>query len=275
MKKDFLRKNYLHIISIGILMLFIALGVFYFPNAICRLLESVRDLGLSIAYKFTEAFEMKGLISPTVNDLPSWQLAPSKFQPLTLLPQNLDLFVAKIKLYGEKLIDEINLIEYILLLLRIFITLVEWLMPISFLLLILYLKYENIFRVQNNKYNVDSQGVKTLRYIYKFGILPVFRFLKKLYLFIKEHFYYKTYVIIWAFYFNFFTIAIEFFAYYFYFLEAFDFFNLYRQVYKLLLDLTPMLKFMPEIFWMQFFNFFSYFFHFVWIWFFCTIQTFI
>lgn len=50
---------------------------------------------------------------------------------------------------------------------------------------------------------------------------------------------------IWAYNFNLFTIALEFFAFYFYFVVSFDFGNIYRQVYKLLLDLYVPFTFIP------------------------------
>ena len=55
-------------ITVGLLFL----GIFRFPNCIGRLIESGRDFGLSIAYAFTDAFDGKTKITPTVNTLPNY-----------------------------------------------------------------------------------------------------------------------------------------------------------------------------------------------------------
>lgn len=50
--------DYRHYISVGLTLVFIAFGIFVFPNAICRLYESVRDLITSFIF---EAFAYYGL----------------------------------------------------------------------------------------------------------------------------------------------------------------------------------------------------------------------
>jgi hypothetical protein len=55
--------------------------------------------------------------------------------------------------------------------------------------------------------------------------------------------------IIWAFSFNLFSIVLEAFAFYNYFSISFDVLNIYRQVYKLFLDLSVMVKFVPVPVW--------------------------
>ena len=252
--KEFFKKiktkiNSLHLICIGIMIGIVALGVIYFPNAICRLIEAGRDFGLSLAYYVTEFAGYEGAIEPTVNTYPQMQLAESKFQPLTLIPQDWDVFTAKWKAYGALLIDEVNLIEYILLLIRIVLILIQFMMPIMMILVFVYFRYKMMFKQQNNAYNEDSRAVAVCRRLFKYILLPVCRYLKKLYCFAREKKYIKWSLFLWAFYFNLYTIALEVFAYYFYFLVSFDFINIYRQVYKLLLDLTPMIRFVPAIFW--------------------------
>ena len=247
--KNFLKRNYLHLICIGILIGFIVLGFVYFPNSICRVYEGGRDVVTSFGYYVCEMFEVGGEIKATVNDYPSLQIAESKFQPLTLIPENLDAFWAKIELYGKRLIDLINLIEYALFLTRVLLVLSQLLLPLMSLLLLLYCRISAMFRTQNNAYNVDSFGVKLVRYVYKRFLLPVFRFFKRLWAFAKEKKYVTISMYLWAFYFNIFTIILEVFAYYFYFCANFDVISLYRQVYKLLLDLTPMIRFIPVLVW--------------------------
>ena len=119
--KKRLKIDYRHWICIGVLAFFVFLGVVYFPNAICRLCESVRDFGLSFAYYFTELYEAEGLITPTINTLPSWQIAESKFQPLTLIPQDFDVFWEKCLLYFQKVFDLDMFVEYLFFLAKAYI----------------------------------------------------------------------------------------------------------------------------------------------------------
>ena len=75
---------------------------------------------------------------------------------------------------------------------------------------------------------------------------PVKSWLTGFLLFIRDNsIYWKIWLALWAFYFNLFTIVLEFFAYYLYFVVSFDFINLYRQVYKLFIDLSAVFTFIP------------------------------
>ena len=56
------------IITLGLL----ALGLFRFPNAIGRLVESCQDFGFSIAYVFCDWFHIEAEITPTVNNYPDY-----------------------------------------------------------------------------------------------------------------------------------------------------------------------------------------------------------
>ena len=94
--------DYRHYISLFITLIFVALGIFVFPNAICRLLEALRDFFVSLAYYFFEVFGLVHDIVPTVNDYPAWQIAESRFQPLTLLPFTWEEFQVAWKSYWER-----------------------------------------------------------------------------------------------------------------------------------------------------------------------------
>lgn len=62
MKK--IKFDYRHIICILITVGFILCGTFVFPYAIGRLIESIRDFGLSATYYFTQLFEVNTGITP-------------------------------------------------------------------------------------------------------------------------------------------------------------------------------------------------------------------
>ena len=93
------RIDYRHYISVLITIVFIAFGVYYFPNAICRLIESCRDFCYSVAYYFAELFFDENPVIATVNNLPVWQITTSKYQPLNLLPIEFEDFKIKVDSY--------------------------------------------------------------------------------------------------------------------------------------------------------------------------------
>ena len=66
------RDKYLYYVCAIITLGLIALGFFRFPNAIGRLVESCRDLGLSVAYTFCDLCGIETEITPTVNTLPDY-----------------------------------------------------------------------------------------------------------------------------------------------------------------------------------------------------------
>ena len=71
-----------------------------------------------------------------------------------------------------------------------------------------------------------------------------------LYVFIRERkYYWVTWLCLWLYFFNAFTILLEFLAFYFYFVMSFDVLNIYRQVYKLFLDLWTAIDFIPVWVW--------------------------
>ena len=68
--KEFLRKtDYRHYICAVITLVFLLCWTL-FPNALGRLVESMRDFGVSLAYYVCELFGIEHGITPTVNDLP-------------------------------------------------------------------------------------------------------------------------------------------------------------------------------------------------------------
>lgn len=62
--------------------------------------------------------------------------------------------------------------------------------------------------------------------------------------------YLKIWLVIWMINFNIITIIIEFVAYYMYLTGSWNFISLYKQVLKLLMDLSVMINFIPKIIWL-------------------------
>lgn len=242
MKRNF---NYRHIVCVAVTLIFMACGIKFFLPALGRLLESGRDFGLSIAYYFCELCGIPYSFSPTVNNLPNLDMFPS-----VLIPNTWDGFRANWFKYWELFASADNVISYFAKLadiLYVFAIVLLFALPVIFAV---YFLFRRCLKAENNDYNKDSKPLKIWKGFTKRVYSPVKRFITELYCFIAERkYYYVTWLVIWLFYFNVITVGLEFLAFYFYFVFSFDFANIYRQVYKLFLDLATPFFSIPLFIW--------------------------
>lgn len=248
--------NYRHIICILITLGFVALGIFRFFGCIGRIIESVRDCGLSVAYYFCEIFEIPHHITPTVNELPKIPFFDFPSQtpdvptvpavPSVPLPDNWEKFKIKWSAYWRLWATKENFFGYLSAVgnvLYIFSKVIVIIIPF---ILLVWLLLRRMLKTQNNDYDKDSKPLTIFKRITAHTYIPLKTWLIGFFVFVKEHKnYYITWLCLWALYFNVFAIVIEFIAYYLYFVVSFDFLNLYRQVYKLFLDLSAAFTFIP------------------------------
>ncbi len=236
------RLNYRHYIAIGITLGFIAIAVFRFPYAFTRLLESIRDFGLSIAYYFDELFNNGGkAFNPTVNEVSKVSL-PSMLG----ITDSYDDFKLKWHTYWTFFTNETIINGYMQEISNVLYEIAKWLLILLPLLILFYLLFKRYFDNQNNKYNVDSKAVKGFRWLETNVYLPVNRFIRQFLDFLNKYKAYKIiWIVTWVYAFNFITILIEAFAYYFYLVASFDLLHIYRQVYKLSVDLSAVVEFIP------------------------------
>ncbi len=261
--------DYRHYISVGLTLVFIAFGIFVFPNAICRLYESVRDLVTSFMFVLTND------VTPTVTELPSLQITSSKFSPLRLLPFTFDEFSVKMGAYFSRVFSWTTLQNYFEFLGKILFFVFQAVVLIVMLYVPLYNVFSLYLRKQDSKkgdkkkkatkkarserkkraekercFVKESKYLKFWKRFYDNTFARVKLFVMKYKSFLKSNPYYlKIWKWTWLFNFNFIAIVIEFLAYYIYFLRTFDLLSLYRQVYKLLLDLTAVVRFVPLVAW--------------------------
>lgn len=236
------RFDYRHIICIALTLGSLACAVFVFPFAFGRLIEGGRDFGLSVAYYFCKLLNVPNNITPTVNDLPN---TDGIFPPLPIA-EDWEQFKADFVAYWQLWANADNFLSYLSFLgdllykLSVIILLITPVIVLAVVLLQRYLKQ------QNNDYDKDSRPLKVLKCISRYTYHPAKRWLIGFFAFVREHKpYWTAWLIIWAYNFNLFTIALEFFAYYFYFVVSFDFASIYRQVFKLFLDLSVPATFIP------------------------------
>lgn len=236
--------DYRHYICIAITFAFVATSIFAFPYAFKRICECFRDFGTSIAYYFCKLFGIDE-VRATVNDISempiylpngfpaSWE----EFQGYWVQYWNIFFKRETISAYCQSVGNVVLSFSYIL-----------FFVPI---LIVVYYVLKRVLDKQNNDYNVDSKHLRRFKKLSDKTYRPAKAWLQGFVDFVKEN---KAYYIIWAcifaYAFNFFAIAIEFVSYYLYFCMSFDFVNLYRQIYKLIVDLSVVFTKIPLWLWL-------------------------
>lgn len=253
MKKVKGKIDYRHFICVAITLLFVLLAIFVFPSALGRIIESVRDFGLSIAFYFCKMFGIENSVTATVNDLPKmpfFDLPNMPSSPVPSLPETFDGFKVKWYEYWELIITARNIVGYLDFLGGLIAVLANVALYIIPIIVILYLIMKQVLDKENNDYNVDSKALIVARRISDKTYKPVKSWLIDFVAFIKDNkAYYILWAVIWAYNFNLFTIVVEFLAFYFYFAVTWDMVHIYRQVYKLAIDLWTPFNFIPWYVW--------------------------
>ncbi len=244
--------DYRHYICIAITAGFIICAVFVFPSALGRIIEGGRDLGLSVAYYFCRLFGIPNDITPTVNELPKIPFFDNYGgqSPTVILADNWEQFKTDFVAYWQLWASKDNFLGYLSYLndflyrISIFILMV---LPFFLVAVLLFNRY---FKTQNNDYDKDSRPLRIFKTVSKYTYHPVKAWLIDFFGFVREQKYYLTaWLVIWAYNFNLFTIFLEFLAFYFYFVVSFDFTSIFRQVYKLIIDLYAPATFIPLWVW--------------------------
>ena len=245
------RIDYRHFICIAVTLCFVALGVFKFFGAVGRLIESVRDIGLSAGFYFCELFQIPHKITPTVNDFPKIPFfdfggdsAPSV--PSVPFPDEWQTFKEKWSQYWQIWTTAENFFAYLAFLgdlLYMFLMIVLCFLPVVVAAFVLLKRFA---MTENNDWGKDTKPLQIFKRISAVTYRPVKAWLISFLSFLRDNgAYWKSWLALWLFYFNVFTIVLEFIAFYLYFVVSFDFINIYRQVYKLVLDLWAAISFIP------------------------------
>lgn len=244
--KDLFKKikglDYRHYISAGITVIFALLTVFVFPTSFIRIGESLRDVWTSLVFYVQELFEANFGAAPSVN---VYSVVP--WTPIWGLPATWEEFQAAWGKYWEIWATEENLTAYFLKLSEIAEGLSKWVLLIVVpLVLIGYMLFRRYLETQNNDYNKDSAALTRAKRIADVTYIPVKKWIKGFIEFNRDNStYYKLWLFIWAVNFNVVVIFLEFVAFYLYFVVSFDFLNIYRQVYKLFIDISVPVNFIP------------------------------
>lgn len=245
--------DYRHIICIAITLGFIALGVFVFFGAVGRLIESCRDVGLSTGFYFCELFQIPHNIAPTVNDFPKvpfFDFMGGAEAPEMPIPEDWKAFTEKWSLYWQTWATKENFFAYLAFLGNLLYFLSMFVLCLLPVIVVAYFLLRKLAGAENNDWAVDTKPLRIFKRISSVTYRPAKACLVSFFGFLRENgTYWKIWLCLWLFYFNVFTIALEFVAYYLYFVVSFDLSTLYRQFYKLLYDLWAAISFIPLCGW--------------------------
>lgn len=239
--------NKKHLIAIGITVLFLSCG-FIYKLSVLRFGESCRDVGLSIAYYFTELFTTlfggKNKVTTSVTQV-SAQLNMD-----TAFPLLWDDFTEKMSLYWQKLFTAENFGNYIGVISQWLVVVFIGFLFVAPIFISIYFLCKKIMLSGNEKApSHDSKPLKIFRKAErkikpaKLKIADYFAWLK------YQRIYLKIWLVIWLLFTNILSIIFETVAFAVYFLSSFDMLHIYLQIYKLSLDVAYMLNTMPAIVW--------------------------
>ena len=238
-----------HVVCAVITLAFFALGVFEFFGSVGRIIEAGRDFGLSVAYYFCQICGLPHNITPTVNDFPKipfFGFMGGSQAPAVPVPEDWQGFTEKWAAYWQLWANGENSLSYLSFLGRLLLILSQSLLIIIPVVLLAYMLFRRLLKNYNNDYDKDSVPLRVFKRISSVTYRPAKAWLLRFISFVRENgVYWKVWLALWLFYFNVFTIVLEFIAYYLYLVSSFDFTTIYKQVYKLILDLWTGLTFFP------------------------------
>ena len=220
-----------------------------FPEALGRLTESFRDIANSVLFYCSELFDLGLDVVPTVNELPA--LPPAATPPATsILPDNFEEFQANWVRYWQLWATWENVTDYLYFLVSGLFYFSQGLLIFLPLVLLVRMLVKRNARKKNNDHGKESRALRVYKAVSE-KVSKIWAWVLSFIGFLKEHPpYLIAWVLLWLFYFNVYTIVIEFMAFYLYFIVSFDVLNIYRQVYKLFLDLQAPLGFIPLWAWL-------------------------
>lgn len=245
------KEDKMYLICVLITLVSIIAGLL-FPNAIPRLLESIKDVLVSVLYYFVNIFVGKNNPIPaTVNQLQSWRIAEEIWEPIKLFPASVAEFIEFWLGYFKLVFNLENFVAYLRIYRNVFYYGAKLLLLAMPLLIYVVLKINSIKNTTCAERNLKSkQLVAFEKWYFKTSDTVVFRC--KLFVeYCREHIgFVYAWALIWMLYFNVYSIVLSFVAYYLYFICSWNVFTLYRQILKLQLDLTPVIRFIPGVIWL-------------------------
>ncbi len=224
---------------------FVLLAFFTFNHSYIRFYETLGDLWDSIKIYFTTIFgrEAQAPVSGKVDNF-------SNVITEKVLPKEFSGFKAKFYTWFFLLFNNRNFTVFndgIFDGLYVFSMLLTICLPFILLLILIF---RRIYNAENNRYNEDTVPLKIYKKFEQYIYLPIKRYIQDYIAYVRERAIIKrAWLIVWAFNLNFASIIVAAIAYYLYFAVTFNILGIYKQVGKLFVDLTVVIKAMPIIGW--------------------------
>ena len=247
---DTCKKDYRHIICFGITFISLAF-CFLFPNALPRLAETLVDFCFSAAfYVCAICSRSRNPVPPTVLEDAQWQFAEQIWKPIKILPNTWEEFKIAWQVYWEVIFTKENFLGFISKIgdvcyysSRILLIL----LPLAIVLFLRLGSYKSKHCTDRKKASRPLKAFERALFAY---VYPAMRWMKDFVCFIKENkIYWQTWLLLWCLHFNLISIVIALFAYILYFVSSWNLISLYGQLLKLVVDLTPVIRFLPTFAW--------------------------
>lgn len=240
-------KKFNHRIIYAVLFLAASLACtyFFFPYSPGRIAEAGKDIGLSAKFYFEVLFYGE---SGTQVSVTEYSKLPIKL-PFGL-PPTFEEFKALWGEFWSKTFSADMLQRYFLDLSNVLYYASKVLVILLPVIIVLIIVFKKSFEVKNNDYGKESLPLRIYKRVAKRFFSPVFGYIGSVFRYVFGQKWFKiSLLLVWLLNFNGYSIFLEFIAYYLYFVMSFDFGSIYKQIIKLLADLSAVLSFVPVVVW--------------------------
>ena len=221
-------------LTVGVFITLAVLGVFVFNVSYIRLFESFKDFGTSIAYYFVKLFDIDNDIMPSVINY-SHAIPDNPNIPTT--PSEAGISITE---YFDVFFSADNFRAWGLAMSK-FLTMALLIILPCILLLVLLIR--TVYGRCNTRHNKDTLPLRAFKTLGRIVYEPIHGFVRGYISFLRCHrWIWRIWFLIAALHLNIATILVEFFAFYFYFAVSIDVGNIFPQLRKLFIDLTPFWK---------------------------------
>lgn len=251
MLKMLKRIDYRHYLCLGITLGFFACGAL-FPFAIPRLWESVVDVWYSIVAYFKY---LSSVFSGGDGEItsPITVMEHSKYFELAFdFPEAWEALCELWREFWQAFYSLDNFIEFTFTMSDVALKLYTFILFGLPLFLAVFVLFDRIINTRCIADNKDTVFLKLLKRTSDVAYRPAKGFFIDFISFLKENSRWcKLWLWTWALYFNLISIVVEFVAFYLYLCISRDLAGIFVQLYKLLSDLTVMVKFVPTFIWIS------------------------
>ena len=183
-----------HIVCLFITFGFVCCSVFLFSSALGRIVEGVRDFGLSIGFYFCELLQINHNITPTVCNLPQMPFFPNyggdTSLPVISLAKDWEQFKLDFSSYWLLWVNSDNFLNYVLFLGRFLYKVCVIVLLLTPCIIVFIALFRRSLKSKNNNYDVDSRPLKIAKKLFRYILLPLKNCLLSFFDFLTKH---KTY----------------------------------------------------------------------------------